>query len=119
MRSAPSSLAAVLPAVRQAIHPGAEIPGGESAQEFQSRVTAEFERLVEQLMRAGDTDAVVCTHGGVVMMLMARYALPRQPIAAWAGPDGGGFTLRITPGIWMREPVAEAAGELPVPSAAS
>ena len=90
-----------------------EIPGGESAQVFQERVTAEFEQLVETLMRAGDTDAVVCTHGGVVMLLMAKYALPRQPLQAWAGPDGGGFTLRVTPGIWMREPVAEAVCELP------
>ena len=91
-----------------------DIPGGEAAEAFQARVTAEFERRVENLMRAGDTETAVCTHGGVVMMLMAKYALPRQPLQNWAGPDGGGFTLRVTPGIWMREPVAEAVCELPV-----
>ncbi len=91
-----------------------DIPGGESSAHFQERVTAAFEVLVEDLMRRGDTQAVVCTHGGVVMMLMAAYAYPRQPIHAWTGPDGGGFALRITPGIWMRQPVAEFMGEIPV-----
>ena len=28
-------------------------------------------------------------------------------------PAGCGFTLRITPGLWMREPVAEAVGRIP------
>lgn len=91
-----------------------QIPGGEKTEEFQQRVKKGFESIVEKLMRAGDTDAVVCTHGGIVMLLMAAYALPRSPMQAWTGPDGGGFTLRITPGIWMREPVAEAIAELPL-----
>lgn len=91
-----------------------DIPGGESAKDFQQRVTSAFEILVENLMRSGDTEAVVCTHGGVVMMLMAAYALPRKPIYTWAGKDGGGFALRITPSIWMREPVAEYIGDLPM-----
>lgn len=90
-----------------------DIPGGEDADTFEKRVSAEFESLVETLMRAGDTEAVVCTHGGVVMLLMAKYALPRLPLQEWAGPDGGGFTLRVTPGVWMREPVAEAVCSLP------
>lgn len=91
-----------------------DIPGGEDAQAFQKRVTSAFQSIVEELMKSGDTEAVVCTHGGVVMMLMAAYAFPRHPIQEWTGPDGGGFALRITPGIWMREPVAEFMGELPM-----
>lgn len=91
-----------------------DIPGGESSEDFQRRVTTAFEAIVEGLMRSGDTEAVVCTHGGVVMMLMAAYALPHSPLQAWGGPDGGGFVLRITPGVWMRQPVAEVIGELPL-----
>jgi alpha-ribazole phosphatase len=91
-----------------------DIPGGESAEAFQLRVKTVFEMIVENLMRTGETDAVVCTHGGVVMLIMAAYALPRSPLQAWTGPDGCGYTLRITPSLWMREPVAEAIAELPV-----
>ena len=94
----------------------AEIPEGEDAAVFQRRVTAAFEELVRELMRAGDTEAVVCTHGGVIMMLMAAYALPRAPMHEWAADDGCGFTLRITPSLWMREPVAEAEAVIPQPS---
>lgn len=94
----------------------AEIPGGEAAAVFQQRVMESFEGLVRKLMRAGDTDAVVCTHGGVIMMLMAAYALPRAPMHEWAADDGCGFTLRITPSLWMREPVAEAEAVIPRPS---
>ena len=90
-----------------------EIPGGESGEQFQQRVMTAFEELVERLMRRGDTEAVVCTHGGVIMMLMAAYALPRAPMHEWAAENGGGFTLRITPGLWMREPVAEAIDTVP------
>ena len=94
----------------------AEIPEGEDAAVFQRRVTAAFEELVRELMRAGDTEAVVCTHGGGIMMLMAAYALPRAPMHEWAADDGCGFTLRITPSLWMREPVAEAEAVIPQPS---
>ncbi len=93
-----------------------EIPGGEDAAAFQKRVTGAFEELVQLLMRSGDTEAVVCTHGGVIMMLMAAYALPRAPMHEWAADDGCGFTLRITPSLWMREPVAEAEAVIPAPA---
>ncbi len=91
-----------------------EIPGGETGEQFQQRVMAAFEALVEDLMRHKDTEAVICTHGGVIMMLMAAYALPRAPMHEWAAENGGGFTLRITPALWMREPVAEAVDTLPL-----
>lgn len=89
------------------------IPGGEDAAAFQQRVTRAFEEVVRTVMREGSTEAVVCTHGGVIVMLMATYALPRRPLNAWAVANGCGYTLRVTPGIWMREPVAENAGEIP------
>lgn len=93
-----------------------EIPGGESAAAFQSRVTGAFEGIVSELLCKGDTEAVICTHGGVIMMLMAAYALPRAQMHQWAADGGRGFTLRITPGLWMREPVAEAISVIPAAS---
>lgn len=90
-----------------------EIPNGESTVDFQKRVTKAFEGVVEELMRSGDTEAVVCTHGGVIMMLMMTYALPRLQMGDCVVNPGNGFTLRITPSIWMREPVAEALCMIP------
>lgn len=88
-------------------------PGGEDAATFQGRVTHAFETVVEQLMRSGETEAVICTHAGVVMMLMAAYALPRAEMQDWAVASGRGYTLRVTPTLWMREPVAEAVCCIP------
>ena len=91
-----------------------EIPGGEAAADFQARVMAAFETLVEYSMKNGDEEVVVCTHGGVIMLIMAAYALPRADMSAWGAESGCGFTLRVTPSLWMREPVAEAIGYVPI-----
>lgn len=90
------------------------IPDGESTDHFQHRVTAAFEGVVEQLMRSGDTEAVICTHGGVIMMIMAAYVYPKADLSQWGTESGCGFTLRITPTLWMREPVAEAIDYVPL-----
>lgn len=90
-----------------------EIPGGEAAAAFQQRVTDSFEKLISLLMSSGDTEAVICTHGGVIMLLMAAYALPRMEMKEWISDSGCGFTLMITPTLWMREPVAECISRFP------
>ena len=77
-------------------------PNGESNSDFAFRVCGAFEKLVENLMRDGTPSAVVCTHGGVIMALMAAYGLPERPVHEWMVNNGDGYTLRITPGIWMR-----------------
>ncbi len=89
------------------------IPDGEDAQAFQKRVMEAFEGVVQELMRTGDTEAVVCTHGGVIMMILMAYALPRLEMSECVAQSGNGFTLRITPSVWMREPVAEALCMIP------
>lgn len=90
------------------------IPNGEDAAAFQARVMAAFEGIVEDVMRRGDGDAVICTHGGVVALIMAAYALPQADVSAWSAEAGCGFTLRVSPSLWMREPVAEAIAYVPM-----
>ncbi|MBQ5840815.1 MAG: histidine phosphatase family protein [Clostridia bacterium] len=90
-----------------------DIPDGEETEAFRQRVCAAFEGIVNDLIHAGDTEAVICTHGGVITLLMQLYALPRlDPKECLAAP-GQGFTLRVTPSIWMSEPLAEALCIIP------
>lgn len=89
------------------------IPGGEDSSAFQKRVMTAFEGVVAELMRSGETEAVVCTHGGVIMLIMAAYGLPKLDMKQWVTGAGCGFTLRITPSVWTREPVAEALCAIP------
>lgn len=90
------------------------IPGGEDAAAFQARVMAAFESVVEDVMKKGDGDAVICTHGGVIMLIMAAYALPQADVSAWGAEAGCGFTVRVSPSLWMREPVCEAIDYVPL-----
>ena len=89
------------------------VSGGEDTAQFQQRVMSAFEQTVEQILRSGATDSVICTHGGVIMLLMTAYGLPQLPMKEWVTSDGAGFTLRITPSVWMREPKAEALCAIP------
>ena len=89
------------------------IPGGEDSEAFRTRVCAAFEGLVNDLIHSGDTEAGVCTHGGVITLLMQLYALPRLEPKDCLAAAGQGFTLRVTPSIWMSEPLAEALCIIP------
>ncbi len=90
-----------------------EIPGGENAEEFRERVCAAFEAVVDELLHTGETDAVICTHGGVITMLMQMVSLPRLDPKECLAAAGQGFTLRVTPSIWMNEPLAEVLCVIP------
>jgi alpha-ribazole phosphatase len=88
-------------------------PNGETGAAFARRVCAAFERIVDGLMRSGTTSAVVVTHGGVIMSLLAAYGLPRARSYDWMAEPGCGYSLRIVPGLWMRSKVGEVYAEIP------
>ena len=90
-----------------------EIPNGEDTEGFRTRVCAAFENIVSDLLHSGDTEAVICTHGGVITLLMQLYSLPRLDPKDCLAAAGQGFTLRVTPSIWMNEPLAEALCMIP------
>lgn len=90
-----------------------EIPGGEDTESFRQRVCAAFEAVVDTLIHNGETEAVICTHGGVITLLMQLYSLPRLDPKDCLAAAGQGFTLRITPSIWMNEPLCEALCIIP------
>ena len=82
-------------------------PNGESSAVFMQRVCAGFEMLVQNLLYTGTTTAVLCTHGGVIMTLLSMYGLPKAPMLDWACDPGRGYSVRITPNLWMRGMVME------------
>lgn len=74
-------------------------PGGEDRPEFCRRVCAAFEELVEQA--AAPQELVVVAHGGVLMALMERFALPERGYFDWEAPNGGGYVLDWDAGLWQ------------------
>ena len=82
-------------------------PNGESGSAFTLRICKAFEKLVDDLIKSGETTAVVVTHGGVIMTLMSVYGLPQAESYRWQMDNGFGYSMRITPLLWMRDKVAE------------
>lgn len=88
-------------------------PNGESGLVFTHRVCSGFEMLVENLMAGGKTSAVLVASAGVISTLLTAYGVPRAQPYEWMCPPGHGYTLRITPGLWMRTQIAEVEGTVP------
>lgn len=88
-------------------------PNGESGQVFMQRVCKGFEMLVQNLIHQGSTSAVLVTHGGVIMTILSAYGLPRANFYDWMCEPGCGYSVRITPSLWMRSNVIEVFDTLP------
>ena len=88
-------------------------PGGESNAVFMQRVCAGFEQLVQNLIHEKKTTAVLCTHGGVIMTILTMYGLPKAKLMEWMCEPGHGYSVRITPSLWMRSMVMEVFETLP------
>lgn len=88
-------------------------PGGESGQVFFQRVCRGFRLLVENLMTRGITQAVLVTHAGVMTSLLAGFGLPAAQPQDWMCDPGFGYSVRIIPGLWARQPVMEVFDRVP------
>lgn len=85
----------------------------ESWEEIQKRVLSTFDDTVESMMRRGVTSATIFTHGGVIMTLLYCYGLPRAEFMDWMVNNGCGYSVRITPSIWMRDKIFEVYNRIP------
>ncbi len=86
---------------------GGTPPGGESGEQFFKRSVVAFAKIVEEAMKKGETEIGVCCHGGSIMAILAQCGLPQRTPSDWICSPGGGYTLLITPGVWMRGYKAE------------
>ncbi|WOC32007.1 MULTISPECIES: histidine phosphatase family protein [Caproicibacterium] len=88
-------------------------PGGEDGGWFMQRTCAAFEHMVDGLLRQDIRSAAAVLHGGSIMAILAAYGLPRAQFYDWMTQPGCGYSLRITPGLWMRSMVAEVYETIP------
>lgn len=89
-------------------------PKGESGAEFTNRICDIFEQIVEGLIKTGNTEAVVITHGGVIMTLLSVYGIPRAKPFEWIMDNGFGYSARVNPMLWQRDKVIEVYRKIPV-----
>ena len=92
---------------------GATPPGGESNDDFTRRICLVFQNIVDGLIKTGNTDCAIVTHGGIIMTLLAIYGILQAKPFDWACDNGFGFSMRVTPMLWQRDRVAEVYKLIP------
>lgn len=97
---------------------GAAPPNGESNKDFATRVCTAFVDTVREILKTGKTESVICAHGGVIMTILAVYGLPERKMTDYMANNGRGFTIRVTPSVWMRTGMVEVLSEFPLGSSA-
>ena len=89
-------------------------PFGESNAEFAHRVCESFEKLIDGIVKTSTETSVIVAHAGVIMTILSAYGLPEAPMSQWMMDAGFGYTLRITPSLWMRTNKVEVIGFCPI-----
>ncbi len=89
-------------------------PNGESWNDMFERVSQSFEDIVKTMMTEKIFSSAIFTHGGVIMSILYRYGLPKAEFLDWMVENGCGYSVRITPGLWMRDKVFEVYDRLPI-----
>lgn len=88
-------------------------PGGESSSSFIKRVCSTFETIVNNVIGCGNTQTVIITHGGIISMLLSIYGYPKASFADWRVEPSHGFSIQITPSLWMKSKVTEVISRIP------
>lgn len=88
-------------------------PGGESPQEVLYRAADGVSQLFERMMRERLRSVALITHGGIISMLLYGMGLPKRPVEQCMVGNGKGYTVLLTPQMWMRDHAFEIYGIAP------
>ena len=88
-------------------------PFGESNNHFKARVAIDFEKVVDGLIKTGTTTSAIVAPGGVLMWILSYFGLPEAPMHDWLCESGCGYTLLVTPSLWMRARKVEVHDTFP------
>lgn len=94
--------------------PQAAPPGGETGEQFLSRLASGLDYIMKEMSGDGLESAAVVVSGGVMSALLAGCGFPRKPPSQWNAGYGMGYTVLVTPALWMRGKIFEVYGLLPV-----
>ncbi len=78
----------------------APCPEGESKAVFCDRVCRAFEPLVTRALKRGEQELVIVAHGGTLMAILERYALPERDYFSRSVKTGSGYVLETDSDLW-------------------
>ena len=88
---------------------------GESGKDVYERSVEALGWIFQQMMDKKLTSVAVITHSGLITGLLANLGLPEREAVRWNCEPGRGYTLLMTPQLWMRDKKFEVYGRVPVP----
>lgn len=88
-------------------------PGGESPQDVLSRAADGMNQLFRRMMDERLRSVALITHGGLISMLLYGMGLPKRPVQQCMVGNGRGYTILLTPQMWMRDRAFEIYGVAP------
>jgi alpha-ribazole phosphatase len=87
-------------------------PAGESYGEFTLRCLNGLEYVFRDMTKERITEAILVTHSGVIMNLLAGYGLPKGRPGDFALRQGECIAISLTAYLWSRGPAFEILGRL-------
>lgn len=76
-------------------------PGGESQEQFRSRCVQGFEKTVWECADKGYRTAAVVAHGGTIMSILEKYAVPHKEFYFWQAGNGEGYVVELNEELWL------------------
>lgn len=70
-------------------------PHGEGRRDFTNRVTAAFDCLAAEWRENGPLSAALVIHGGTIMAILERFAVPHRDFYDWQVKNGDAYTAEL------------------------
>lgn len=75
-------------------------PGGEDQMHFRKCCCRGFEKAIAECFRKKIESAAFVVHGGTIMSILERYAVPEKDFYDWHVGNGEGYQIEILPSLW-------------------
>ena len=76
-------------------------PGGESKEECAARNIEGFQRAVTACIRENVEEAAMVVHGGTIMAILSKWAVPQFDYFHWQVKNGCGYGVRLDTDEWL------------------
>lgn len=86
-------------------------PGGESREAFALRCQNAFLEVIEDALKEGAKQIAVIAHGGTIMAVLSRFAVPERSFYEWQVKNGEGYLLQV-PDDFLRVQHLTVCGKL-------
>jgi alpha-ribazole phosphatase len=79
-------------------------PNGDSLDEFNMRAQEAFDRLVRDAVKRGEKRLIIVAHGGTIMSILDRYAVPAMQYYTFYVDNCCGYRAWLDDGSWETVP---------------